>query len=76
MPGTDETAERIANAVKDGRSGALLLQNHGLVTLGRNFREAINISEEVDEAARIFVLTGGKAQAIPSGDIEKIKGIG
>jgi ribulose-5-phosphate 4-epimerase/fuculose-1-phosphate aldolase len=73
VPGTKELARRVSEAFGREGSRALLLQNHGLVSVGRDFEEAVNIAEEVDEAARIFVLTGGKAGAIPAGDLEKIK---
>ncbi|NIR17684.1 MAG: class II aldolase/adducin family protein, partial [Desulfobacterales bacterium] len=52
----------------------LLLQNHGLVTTGENLEEAVNIAEEIDEAARIYLMTDGKAKAISVEDVRKIKG--
>ncbi len=64
------TTEQFSNSA----CRALLLQNHGLVTVGEDFQEAINIAEEIDEAARIYLLTDGKAKAISEEDVRKIKG--
>ena len=76
VPGSEDLAKATAEKVRQGDCSAILLQNHGLVTLGRDFSEALNIAEEIDEAARIFVLTYGKASHIPEEDIEKIKSYG
>lgn len=72
VPGTQILAKTVAEKFSKRQHRAVLLQNHGLVTLGKDFQEAFNAAEEVDEAARIFVLTGGKARAIPSEDLSKI----
>ncbi len=64
-PGTKTLTETVLKVLSHKEHRAILLQNHGLVTLGKDFREAVNIAEEIDEAARIFVLTGGKAKTIP-----------
>jgi ribulose-5-phosphate 4-epimerase/fuculose-1-phosphate aldolase len=72
VPGTKELAETVVNELGKRKSRAILLQNHGLVTVGEDFYEALNIAEEIDEAARIFVLTGGKAKAIPQKHLGKI----
>ena len=73
LPGTDALTQTVVNILSDRKCAAVLLQNHGLVTMGRDLREALNIAEEIDEAARIFVLTGGKAKMIPSEDAPKIR---
>jgi ribulose-5-phosphate 4-epimerase/fuculose-1-phosphate aldolase len=72
LPGTGALTKTVIKVLSNRRHKAILLQNHGLVTVGEDFKEAINIAEEIDEAARIFVLTGGKAKAIPKKDIDKI----
>ncbi|MBL7212161.1 MAG: hypothetical protein ISS61_07275 [Desulfobacteraceae bacterium] len=41
--------------------------------LGKDFKEAVNIAEKIDEAARIYLLTDGKAAAIPSDEISRIR---
>jgi 3-dehydro-4-phosphotetronate decarboxylase len=69
-------SEHLSKAVEETFSGkslrAVLLQNHGLVTLGRDFHEAINIAEEIHEAAQVYLLTRGAAHLIPQGDLDKI----
>lgn len=73
VPGTKEFAKATIEQFSNSRCRALLLQNHGLVTVGGNFEEALNIAEEIDEAARIYLLTNGKAQAISVENVRKIK---
>lgn len=75
VPGTETLAEAVINQLSPGKASAVLLQNHGLVTVGRNFREALDMAEEIDEAARVYLLTRGKAPAIPDRDIEEIKSL-
>ncbi len=74
VPGTKEFAGATTEQFSDSSCRALLLQNHGLVTVGEDFEEAINIAEEIDEAARIYLMTDGKAKAISAEDVRKIKG--
>lgn len=68
-PGSPGLAESVTEILSRENSRAIFLQNHGLVTVGTDFQEAFNIAEEIDEAARIYVLTGGKARAIPLDDL-------
>jgi ribulose-5-phosphate 4-epimerase/fuculose-1-phosphate aldolase len=70
VPGTEILAENVIRELSNEKCRALFLQNHGLVTTGKDFQEALNVAEEIDEAARIFILTGGKAKAIPSKDLD------
>jgi ribulose-5-phosphate 4-epimerase/fuculose-1-phosphate aldolase len=72
VPGTQILADTGAEKISKRQCRAVLLQNHGLVTVGKDFQEAFNVAEEVDEAARIFVLTRGKAKTIPLEDLGKI----
>jgi len=65
----------VSEALSDKESYAVLLKNHGLVTVGKSFEEALNIAEEIDEAARIYILTGGKALPITTENIDKIKSL-
>jgi len=73
VPGSKEFATSTIEQFSEPKRCALLLQNHGLVTVGRDFEEAVNIAEEIDEAARIYLLTDGKAKAISAEGIRKIK---
>ena len=71
-PGTPELAETVANELSPAGRRALLLQSHGLVLVGKDFNETINIAEEIDEAASIFLLTSGNARALPQEELDKI----
>ena len=73
VPGSEELSESVTGYFKDSGSKALLLQNHGLITIGEDFQAAFNIAEEIDEAARIWLLTGGRAKVIPKKDVKRIK---
>lgn len=64
VPGSSELLRAVGDKAKGRR--AVLLQNHGLVTVGATIEEALNIAEEVDECARAFVLTQGRAKPIPA----------
>ncbi|MBW1738922.1 MAG: class II aldolase/adducin family protein [Deltaproteobacteria bacterium] len=72
VPGSEVLAKTVAREFSNEKCRALFLQNHGLVTVGKDFQEALNVAEEIDEAARIFVLTDRKAKAIPSKDLDRI----
>ena len=75
VPGTGDLAKAVTKALSGKGSYAVLLKNHGLVTVGKSFEEALNIAEEIDEAARVYVLTGGKAPPIPAENIGQIKSL-
>jgi len=64
-----------ADYLADPSRKALLLQNHGLVTVGESYETALNIAEEIDEAVRIHILTKGKAKVIAEEDVNRIKAL-
>jgi ribulose-5-phosphate 4-epimerase/fuculose-1-phosphate aldolase len=64
-PGSSELASKAADALSSPKAKGVLLQSHGLVTIGKDYREAVNTAEEIEEAALIFFITKGKAPAIP-----------
>jgi ribulose-5-phosphate 4-epimerase/fuculose-1-phosphate aldolase len=73
VPGSEALAQATTETFRNPECSALLLQSHGLVTVGRDFEEAFNVAEEVEEATRIYVLTNGKAREIPEDKVEEIK---
>lgn len=75
VPGSPDLTKDVSKALSSKESYAILLKNHGMVTVGKNFTEALNIAEEIDEAARVYVLSGGQASPIPSEDVDTIKSI-
>jgi L-fuculose-phosphate aldolase len=50
--GTDELAANVAGAI--GNHNAVLLANHGLVTVGPNLATAFAVAEEIELVARIY----------------------
>jgi len=75
VPGTGDLAKAVTQKLSGNGAYAVLLKSHGLVTVGKSFEEALNIAEEIDEAARVYLLTGGKATPIPAGNIDIIKSL-
>ena len=75
VPGTEDLAKAVTQELSEKGASAILLKNHGLITVGKSFEEALNIAEEIDEAARVYLLTGGKAPPIPAENIDKIKSL-
>jgi ribulose-5-phosphate 4-epimerase/fuculose-1-phosphate aldolase len=73
VPGTKDFESAAIEQFSHPECRALLLQNHGLVTTGESLEEAINMAEEIDEAARIYLMTNGKAKGISVEDVRKIK---
>jgi L-fuculose-phosphate aldolase len=66
-PGTPELSERLLPVLGD--HVALLLANHGAITLGRTLREAHYRMESLEQAARILLvsrLVGGPVALSPA----------
>jgi ribulose-5-phosphate 4-epimerase/fuculose-1-phosphate aldolase len=72
VPGTRVLAETVTRELSMQKRKALILQNHGLVTIGKDLKDALYVAEEIDDVARICVFSNGKARAIPLEDVEKI----
>ena len=49
VPGIPELADAVAAHFTGTKTMALLLQNHGLITVGADMRHALNIAEEINE---------------------------
>ena len=54
VPCSPELAAAVRNEIAAPGMGALLMRNHGLLTVGGSVREAYYRSEVIEEAARIF----------------------
>jgi L-fuculose-phosphate aldolase len=54
MYGTKELADSVKKHLKEGK--AALLSGHGVVTVGKDLREAVYIAELIEEAAKINYL--------------------
>jgi L-fuculose-phosphate aldolase len=54
VPCTPELAAAVREQIEHPAMGALLMRNHGLLTVGGSVREAYYRTEVIEEAARIF----------------------
>lgn len=62
IPGSEELNRAVMDDI--GEKSAILLQNHGLISWADTCSKAMMIAEEVEEAAQVWLLTGGKGTAI------------
>jgi L-fuculose-phosphate aldolase len=72
LPTTDLLAIAVADKVNEGSS--LLLGNHGLVTTGRNLREAYYRTQVVEESAKIYMIASavGKPKILTGAEYAEI----
>ncbi len=56
--GTMELAENALRSL--GESKAVILANHGLVTVGKDLKESMNIAEDLEFVAQLYLLTLNK----------------
>ncbi|MBI4233692.1 MAG: class II aldolase/adducin family protein [Chloroflexi bacterium] len=63
FPGTQELAERACHAL--GERNAVLLRNHGAVGVGKDLREALEVCQLVERAAKVFVMASLLGRATP-----------
>jgi len=72
-PGTKDLAMKVSEAAKT--HDALLLQNHGTVTLGASLEEAYLKTEVLEETAQILLISSllGGFKPLPKMEVEKIR---
>lgn len=68
IPTTDLLADAVAAKVNEANS--ILLGNHGLVTTGRNLREAYYRTQVVEESAKIYLSAKAAGTPVPLTDQE------
>jgi L-fuculose-phosphate aldolase len=51
---------------------AACLQNHGVVTFGADFRQAVGTLEELEENCRLWLLTGGRGRLLDEREIAEL----
>lgn len=75
MPGTPELGDRIVPYIADPRRHALLLANHGAVTMGRTLDEAWIRMESLEHAARIITAarTVGEPKPLDARAVETLE---
>ena len=54
MFGTQELSDNILKSL--GKQKACLMSNHGLITVGNDLKEAVDIAEEVEHLSRMYVV--------------------
>jgi ribulose-5-phosphate 4-epimerase/fuculose-1-phosphate aldolase len=76
MPGTKELADAVGAAL--ARSPGCFLQNHGLMTVGRDLRRAATVASMLEETAKILLYCkqfGGEMTLIPPAGIEQLRAL-
>lgn len=73
LPGTQELVENVLSAL--GPRNAVLLANHGALSVGRDMREAFTVCELVEKTAKIYLcaLSQGRVHPLPAeaAEVEK-----
>ena len=72
LPTTDKLADAVVEKVNE--ASTILLGNHGLVTTGRNLREAYYRTEVVEESAKIYLIASAirEPKALTQAEYEEI----
>ena len=70
FPGTQELASHACRAMGEGN--AVLLRNHGLLAVGKDLEETLNVCHLVENTARVFLLAHsvGRAHPLPPEAVE------
>jgi L-fuculose-phosphate aldolase len=73
VPGSEDLADRVAETLKSHE--VAVMQNHGVVAVGRNMIEALNRMEIVELTARIMTVAHiwGQTPALSPDQLEKLK---
>ena len=53
---------------------AACLQNHGVVTFGADFRQALGTLEELEENCRLWLLAGGHGRLLDEHQVQELLG--
>ena len=73
LPGTPELVKKVLSAL--GPRNAVLLANHGALSVGRDMREAFTVCELVEKTAKIYLcaLSLGRVHPLPAeaAEVEK-----
>jgi L-ribulose-5-phosphate 4-epimerase len=72
--GDDSIGRGIVDTLRDSRSPAVLMANHGPFTIGRDARAAVKAAAMCEEVARTvhIALQGGPVHPIDPGDIDRL----
>jgi len=70
LPGSEKLSSAVA--LKMGKSKAVILQNHGVVCKSEKITTAKYILEEVEENAKIYLLTEGHGRCLTNEQVKEI----
>ena len=70
-PGDPQLAPDVEVAAK--KSQALLLRNHGSITIGKTLMEAVALAEEVEEQAKLYFLLGRSGRPLTDEQIIELR---
>ncbi len=77
MPGTQELADAIVEAMGDG--WAVLMQNHGLLVAGRSLRRAADMAEIIERTSQVIIgcyAVGKQPPVLPEETVEMLSRYG
>jgi len=63
LPASKELGEVVSTGIL--KSQAVLLENHGVLAVGKTLEEAIVVASEVEDNARIYFISNGLARPLP-----------
>lgn len=69
-PGCPELARQVGDIIETRNS--VLLCNHGVVTVGKDMSQALNIMEEIEENAQLYFILNGRGHALSEEAIREI----
>ena len=56
-----------------GKTKAVLLRNHGPITVGRTLFEAVNLAEELEEQAKLYLMLGDRGRRLTAEQIAELR---
>lgn len=73
-PGSRRLAEQVRDTIAERNS--VLLQNHGVVVVGKTVEQALGLAEEIEEEARMYLLLGGDGSALSDSAVKDLVNYG
>lgn len=70
-PGDPQLAPEVEAAARDAK--AVLLRNHGPITIGKDLAEAAALAEELEEHARLYFILGQRGRPLTRAQVRELK---
>jgi 3-dehydro-4-phosphotetronate decarboxylase len=70
-PGDPQLGQEVEKRI--AHTPAVLLRNHGSITVGATLAEAAALAEEIEETARLFFILGGRGQALSPEEVAELR---